>query len=274
MEDENKSVDDKQSQASADSGIPPQSKQPTIQPSKEFIQELKTTPATPPVASAPTPAPTGPAPNPSPNSIYPDATAGLKITDNLNNENPTKDKEGAKTNKPPTLIIALITIFGAYLAVTALLGLVGSLKLLSFGVVRTSGAVISIIDVVYIIVGLGIILRKEIARVAYIVIAVIGLGLSVYGTVKYFQSLNNVTNAQQQYISSTNAQISGYQNNPAIPSGQKKQITQQLKNDENTQIKLISKEKKDSIAPLIEGYAIAIVPLIFLTRPSVKKEFF
>ncbi|HUC88395.1 MAG TPA: hypothetical protein VMR95_04620 [Candidatus Binatia bacterium] len=220
-------------------------------------------------------------PRPAISSIYPEPTAGFGISNSqaaaLPGQKPSVDSKSMDKSK---VIIILITILGIYIAGSALIGLIGGVRLLSFGIARSTGGILTAIDIVYLIIGAGIIFRRELARIVYIVIAVIGLVLSSIGLYSYFHSVSNASSLQQQsrqlIIASTNKEIANYQSNTSIPANQKAQIIQEIKNTENGELKTpdyptVIVEK--TIGPLIEGYAIAIIPLIFLTRPTVKEEF-
>jgi len=249
----------------------PQNQSKVLRPSQSFVEELKTTAATSPTTDNTTPAASGPV-RPSPASIYPEAKQYTMPTPQSPATNDNLPKEAVKGDNKSKVINVLIILFGVYTVATAILGLIGGVKLLSFGVVGKSGGLITFISIVELIIGVGIVLRRELARVAYIVVAIIFLCLSADGTYRYFQAIQTNNNSQQKYIASTKQEISQYQNDTSIPASQKTQLIQQVQNTENSELQLLSKEKT-SLFPIIEGYIIAIIPLIFLTLPPVKEEF-
>jgi disulfide bond formation protein DsbB len=169
------------------------------------------------------------------------------------------------------IIVACIWLIGAFIAIPAALSLFGTVKILSYGIGGGTGGLVTAIEVVDVLVGVGIIFRKEMARIVYIVLAIIGFILSLYGTTIYFKDLHAVSNSESQAITSTQNEITNYQNNTSIPSAQRQQVVSELQQD-------LAHEKKEQkpvfgLLNLIPDYFIALVPLIFLTRPSVKEQF-
>jgi hypothetical protein len=118
------------------------------------------------------------APPLNPSNIYPDSQENKPLQSNQ----PT----GARTAEKPSrfsdqTLIVLIIIFGALIAGWALLDIFKS-----FGVLYTSGStaggsivqtvsIYSIFNFISVILGIGIMLRKEIARIIYVVVAFIDL---------------------------------------------------------------------------------------------------
>jgi hypothetical protein len=109
---------------------------------------------------------------------------------------------------------------------------------------------------------------------------VVGLVLSSVGLYSYIHATSGSNSLEQQskqsIIASTNKEIANYESSTTIPTNQKTQIIQEIKNTENNELnspEYPTVTVKKTIVPIIEGYAIAIIPLIFLTRPSVKEEF-
>jgi hypothetical protein len=71
-------------------------------------------------------------------------------------------------------IVLAVVVFGAFVTAQALVSLVGGLKLLSFGDVG-GVSLLTIFDVGFVILGVGLITRRELARAVYVVFAVINL---------------------------------------------------------------------------------------------------
>lgn len=119
-------------------------------------------------------------------SIYPDV-------DNDKKENLDKsdllDYKNIKSTKTK-LIIVIVIILGAIIATQSLLGLVGWLRLLSFGFAASTSKLVITIDVIYLLIGIGLILRKEFTRICYVLLALISLVLLIYGTYHIY-NLNN-----------------------------------------------------------------------------------
>jgi polyphosphate kinase 2 (PPK2 family) len=73
-------------------------------------------------------------------------------------------------------------------------------------------------------------------------------------------------------ITQTQRSIEQYQHNPYLSARQKASIIDSLQASVKQQQDQLAKTK-NTLLPIIEGYAVAIVPLVFLTRPSVKTVF-
>ena len=82
--------------------------------------------------------------------------------------------------------IAIVVIaLGALIAVPALLGLLIGTTYLSYGFLGGGAAVLAAIDLLYLALGVGLIARRELARSAYVVLALVGLVLNVVGLVGF-----------------------------------------------------------------------------------------
>ncbi|HUD05731.1 MAG TPA: hypothetical protein VMR18_02335 [Candidatus Saccharimonadales bacterium] len=281
------------------SNSPPQNQSKVLRPSQSFVEEMKSaaSPALPVSQPALTPQAQNnqnavpqaqtlkvDSPNstqPAVNSVYPEISKGFGISNSQAVASPEKKPStNSKSNDKSMVIKILITILGVYIASSALLGLFAGLKLLSFGIARSTGGILTVIDIVYLVVGAGIVFRREIARIVYVVLAVVGLVLSSVGLYSYIHATSGSNSLEQQskqsIIASTNKEIANYESSTTIPTNQKTQIIQEIKNTENNELnspEYPTVTVKKTIVPIIEGYAIAIIPLIFLTRPSVKEEF-
>jgi len=213
-------------------------------------------------------------------SIYPEATRGIGVS---NYQVPKPDTEHAEekiNNIKTKLIVILVTVLGVYTAVSALLGLFGGLTAISFGFAKTGGE-LTAIDVIYLIIGAGILFRRDTARLAYVFLAIIGLVLSIYGTHQVFTVTRYDNTYNKSVIANDQQQITNLQNlqnnnelNPGthLTKTQKQQMIHQLQ-------KVLAQNKKDQnqtyklYTGLIQGYLLAIIPLVFLTRPKVKAVF-
>jgi hypothetical protein len=240
--------------------------QKVIQPSAAILQEMQSRPSTP----IPQPRPVQPQPQPA------------SATSQNNSFNAAEQSGNPKAKSSTQFITIAVMALGAFIAVPALVSLVGWAKVISFGYISGTSAFVTVTDVLYLLLGVGIVLRKELARIVYVFFAVIGLLLTVYGTYSTF-NFHGVTNYDKtrdsQNISQDQQQITSIQNNDFAPglhltNAQKQQQIQRLQQD-------IANAKKDqakisgarSYADLIPGYLLAIIPLVFLTRPSVKEVF-
>lgn len=207
-------------------------------------------------------------------SIYPDATHGTGVT--------TPPVQAAETvpevtetlaHKPERtkFIIAGIWLIGAFIAIPAALSIFGIVRILGYG----GGAVGSLagaVDILYVLVGIGIALRKEMARVVYVVLAVIGLIFSVIGTFNYLAYTQKISSQQASATAQAQQTIVQTENNKSLSASERQRIVQNVQNN-------LALEKKTDQASevgllnLIPDYLIALVPLIFLTRQSVKDQF-
>jgi hypothetical protein len=289
--------------------LPEQKPKRVLQPSAELVKDMAANPNSY-YARKPTPnsstAPNTQSPNSTseqtqtpktPNnmsSIYPEATKGL--SDDTVNENEPAARQVTKPadNTLTKLIIVGVIALGIFIAVPAIFSIIGSVKIISYGnisVFDKAGIAIYIIDAIYLIVGVGLILRKELARIAYVVIGIILLLIGLYGTVKYFRESHSVSGSAAIYADeTTSAQtgvngdqttISNYENNTSIPAAQKQQIISGLESDLKKDQQQLSQDKQlqkqnsgiNALVKLIPTYLLAILPLVFLTRSKVKEVF-
>jgi hypothetical protein len=221
---------------------------------------------------------------PNPAAIYPKATSGFGASSKQPPVIPAQDEAAQNsTDNKTKMIVILVSILGAYTALSALLGLLGSVTALSFGFIKAGGQ-LTVIDAIYLIIGVGLVFRKELARVVYIFLAIIGLLLTVYGTIHTFSphstaAISYERTQSTQYIAQDQQQIKNVQHNDLAPglhltSTQKQQQIQQLQKDiANTKKAEAKLSSVRLYAGLIQGYLLAIIPLVFLTRPSVKGVF-
>ena len=259
-----------------------------LQPSSAFLKEMKTA-ASPNIQDQPQQVPAVPSPSNSipdsapqspPNSIYPqptnDSIPGSYQAPMANLPKNTEKDSRTTKNK---LIIFGVMVLGAYIALSALLTLFSSLKILSFGFVGNRNFLI-LIDVIYLLIGIGLMLRNEIARLVYVIIGVIGLVIAIYGTYHYFSVNHAVQNLNNSAVIQTQNEITQYQDNSSIPASQKQLIITELQQQitqEQSQVqqynKAYSHVVRNEYISIGEAYLLAIVPLVFLTRSSVKEIF-
>lgn len=229
-----------------------------------------------------------------PSAIYPETTGGLP--EKPTNEVSHGDNQSTSSNddKLTKLIIIGVIALGVFIAVPALLSIIGWAKIISYGNINAlgkTGVLIYTIDAIYLIVGVGLILRKEFARITYVVIGVILLLIGLYGTINYFRESHSISGVAAYYteevasaqtgVNGDQTTISSYQNNTSIPASQKQQIISELegnlKQDQQQlkQLKQLQKQNSgiSSLVKLIPTYLLAILPLVFLTRPRVKEVF-
>ena len=228
-----------------------------------------------------------------PSTIYPEATSGLLSDPSENNQ---VDKQPIKPNKNnlTKLIILGVIALGIFIAVPAILSIISSVKIISYGgisVLGKAGGLIYLIDAIYLMVGIGLILRRELARISYVVIGVILLLIALYGTINYFRASHGIsgpatiyaeeTRSDQTAVNGDKASIANYQNSTSLPASEKQQIISSLENElaqDQQQLKQDQQlQKKNTgvnvLVELIPTYLLAILPLVFLTRPRVIEVF-
>jgi hypothetical protein len=230
----------------------------TTNPAQEAGTPL--TPTTPPENGSFT----VPAPLPDPTSVF---SENNPVTQPIK-----KSKLKTETDTKTTLVLIGVILLGIYITVPALLGLFSSITILSYGF--AAGGLLYVIEVLYVLIGVGILLRRELARVAYMVLAVIGLGFSIYGTHQVLSAISAVKRTEAVAITDQQQALQQLQANgagPGVSSAQNQQLIIQLQND-IAQLKS-NKFEVRLYEDLAEGYLLAILPLIFLTRPSVKAIF-
>lgn len=189
---------------------PSQIPKKVIQPSQELVKEIADNPSSyysrdpsinaPVTKTQPSNSTTGQSQSSSttynPRSIYPEATNGVS-SEHINNSNNVDNPPRKSINDTLTKLISIgIIALGIYIALPALLSLVGWATIISYGGINSlskAGTPIYIIDVIYLIVGVGIILRKELARLAFVIIGVILLFIGVLGTINYFRQNHTVS---------------------------------------------------------------------------------
>ena len=79
----------------------------------------------------------------------------------------------------------VVVALGALIAIPALLGLLVGTTYLSYGFLGGGAAVLAAIDVLYLMLGVGLMARREMARSAYVVLALVGLVLNAIGLVGF-----------------------------------------------------------------------------------------
>jgi hypothetical protein len=173
----------------------------------------------------------------------------------------------------PSLIVICIIGLGAVIAVPAFISLVDGASLLHYAFATGSGDLVLAyaIDLAVVFLGIGLILRKEIARAIYLVVALLGLVGLVIQTPTYLDLSSAVSQRASTSISSTQSEIAALQANPAIPTAEKQRDIASLRLDLNTSQATIAGDY--SVSRLVVEYLLMLTPLVFLTRPAVRREF-
>lgn len=164
-----------------------------------------------------------------------------------------------------SMIVIAVVILGALVAVPAFLGVVGSVSI-SFGNQAASGgAIASLFDLGYIVLGIGLMMRRELARQVYVVLAIVSVIFLVIGAISVWTSERTLAangNAAVQ------AQIARTRSEP--PSASRESTIQSL---EAVAARAKADQPDNDFSGLIPGFLLALVPLVFLTRPAVKAVF-
>ena len=166
----------------------------------------------------------------------------------------------------------------------ALLGLLGGSSLISLRYIGIGAAFgLVLVDLAYVALGVGLMLRKELARQIYVVIAVIGIVFAVIGTAGYVQDhgLSATTAGAptaayfQQRIAQTEARVAqvGSETNmtPAARSATLAALRAQLTIEQLDYAN--SRGVGGAYGGLVFAWLLALGPLVLLTRPAVKSRF-
>ncbi len=137
--------------------------------------------------------------------------------------------------------------------------------------ISTSGAVVALI---YLVIGGGIILRKETARVALIAMSVIAIIVSIYGLFTYMQVAKEYDDllATQQSRTST---LDDTKSGASAAQASDKTVAQKL----NNQLLSLSASSTSSsymsyyIAITVFSFVVNSIIIVFLTRPIVRRSF-
>ena len=121
------------------------------------------------------------------------------------------------------------------------------------------------------LVGIGILRKKETARLIFVVMAIISLIGSISGTGYYIYAANTIRITTQNKLDSLDNQLKQCQNNATFSPDQQQTCATNIKKEQEDVRH--SGSMKGFIPILLIGYATAIIPPIFLTRPSVKAQF-
>ena len=115
-----------------------------------------------------------------------------------------------------------------------------------------------------ILLGFGILLRRETARALYLYVAVFLLALTVYNTYTFQRDARVINLFNKNEAADVDRKIVQYQNSPMYVS--------QLKAEKAASSKAVSLFYRHAL-PLAAAYGASILPLIFLNLPRVKDAF-
>lgn len=206
-------------------------------------------------------------------SVYPEATHGVSAT-NYQEPHPANDNDMVSSDAGNTnLIKVLVMIFGAIMIIVAAITFITWLKVARIpGFNKITNVLGLILAAGEFALGIGILMRREIARSTFIVVALIVFVFSLIGSYNYYRAIHDSSVSRKKEIVTTQQVVINYQNNTFIPASEKTQLIQKATQNEQ-QFLLELQKSKASIMPLIEAYVISLLPIIFLTRRSVKEIF-
>ncbi len=251
-----------------------------IQPSAEFEKEMN---SAQPAQEKPAPTPQAvPAdasqsvqPKPLTSSIYPDATQGIGMPAPAPTQSPSsqtthaEDPKRAKKILAVRVVAAILILFNGLNAYDVLVSLHNGFK--GYGLLS--------IIMVFVMLGLaiGIFMLKEIARAIYIFIAAVSLIIGIIGFVNFYTSTHKarVSNAYSHPFTKTQLENSLHaaQTSPSFTPKVRQEEVAALQR----QINNLSKNPIEQKAKQYFSYGllifVAIFPLVFLTRPTIKEVF-
>jgi hypothetical protein len=174
----------------------------------------------------------------------------------------------------PRPMATIIMVFGAVIALFAAQNLFNWIRIVSGPYGKTAEDILGLtLNAVELLLGIGIIMRREIARSMYVSVATILLLLSLFGTYSYLKASHTINVDQKEVVSQIQKDITMYQNDSSIPTSERSQLVSELQNNKNAELESLTKGNTRLLWPLIEGYLITIAPIVFLTRPAVRKNF-
>ena len=161
------------------------------------------------------------------------------------------------------MLVIAVVILGALIAIPAVLSLIGSVAI-SFGKQAASGGTVaSLFDLGYLALGVGLMMRRELARQIYVVLAIISLIFLVIGAIAIYTAAGTETTNGNAALQARIAQL---RSEP--PSAGRESTIRAVE-----AVRAKANQPGDDYSGLIPGFLIALVPLVFLTRPAVKAVF-
>lgn len=188
---------------------------------------------------------------------------------------PTVQKDG-KTK----ILTVIVILLGLWIAVPRILGLLGVPILVSFTGVNASSVLMTVFAVIFIVLGIGISLRRELVRIPFVALSVIFLVISTVSLVRVVNAISktecNEALGTQRYVDDTKKRLKAVLDPRLYEAGLpslEKQVETAKRHDALCQALKSSVKGPRFYMSMAYSYTISIVPLIFLTRPSVKKIF-
>lgn len=251
---------------------------PDLQPSAPGVGHRVQPPAlttNPTESTTPdTSAPNIPALRPNLKSIYPEVRRGVGILA-TEPQKAAQATNAAASNKLRTLI----TICGSFILVVAAFNVwagYDSMQAIHAAVpdeahFTTFGIIGIILSSIVLLLDIGIITKREVARLLFIGVAFLILIFSIYNTFWYADNMRKIENSEKFVIGFSQFINSGLKEIKNPTDEQKATVT---KNEQNLEIvkRSLSKSKL-LLASIIGGYVVSIIPAVFLTVGRAKDEF-
>jgi hypothetical protein len=171
------------------------------------------------------------------------------------------------------IIIAVIAI-GALVAISGFLALIDRA---TFGDTNFGAAFGGLFDFAYLIVGVGLMFRRELARQVFIVFAVIALIGFTWGAITYTTRYNQaLATGLAQKKAQIQAEITRIQDNPNPGlggPGRQRNLAGLQEEVRQWQAQHSSVSATSRYAGFIPLFLPGLISLVFLTRPAVKRVF-
>jgi hypothetical protein len=179
--------------ANADLPQAPTPEPPTYDARVRNPQNLASPGATPPLQ-----------PRPNPNSIYPNPTQDVSSSPNqpatyAADTATVAEQPVAPAGNKAKIIVAIVMAIGAFIVVTAALSLIAWIRVLMLPGTSSGSSILGpILTGGQVLLGLGILMRRELARQIYVVLAVISLVFSVFGHISITISAIRLVSSNKQ----------------------------------------------------------------------------
>ena len=161
-------------------------------------------------------------------------------------------------------IVAGVVVLGALIAIPAFLGIIGSISL-SFGRATSGSAFAGMIDLAYLALGVGLILRRERARRFYVALGVLGLVVLAIG---FAADLALAASSRGGERAATEAAYTRQK------VGRPPEQVREIEAQERAELARLSVPRPGpKPARYVPALLLILVPLLFLTRPSVRRVF-
>ena len=267
-----------------------------IQPSARFVEEMKTAdvkqalapaiakplpPPPPPLATTQTSAPSvdndaslntstpaSAAAYPA-SSIYPEAHLGnaSAISSGRSFEQVEIGKNLKQVVGP--VPVAIVFALGGLITLASAYSLFIIIQLTSSGYISVLGYLEAVVTL---ILGVGIMMRYELARMLYVFVSILVLAVSTYSLYRVIKIEHTIHTSTVAELANANQRLVGYQNSNTYTPSQKQTFINITQN-EIASIQKYEGQYNKQFLLLIPGYLIAILPLIILTRPQIKAVF-